>query len=77
MYKKYDSTLLVQIEAPAIVRSFCTEQKSEIKQIEVSAISTAPMEMVIDALIKGIAQMKEFNERIDKQYPNSVLAYVG
>ena len=29
-------------------------------------------ELVREALVKGISQMKQFNERMDRQYPNSI-----
>jgi hypothetical protein len=68
--------LSLEINPPALVQfvSGFYEAQQEIRSFETSAMT--PMEMVEDALVKGIAQMKEFNERMDKQYPNSVLAYV-
>lgn len=77
MYKKYDSTLLVKVETPTFICSYHTEQTNKIiKQVEVSATSITPMEMVKETLVKGISSMKDFNDRIDKQYPHSILAYV-
>ena len=72
----YKYSVFVQIDPPALVRSCCTTQKNEIiRQVEVSAVLVNPMELIKESLIKGIVKMKEFNERIDKQYPNSA-AYV-
>lgn len=75
------SGIFFQIEThharPGIVFSVRTKQETSIaNQVQVCPTPIAAMETLKDALIKGIAQMKEFNERMDKQYPNSVLAYV-
>jgi hypothetical protein len=59
----------LSINPPAFVCHYKTGQNEIIEQFEIADLS--PMELVKDALIKGIAAMKEFNERLDKQYPNS------
>ena len=75
-YKSLNSNI------PAIVY-YCESDYSSsssgftVIKVESSAVnSITPMELVKEALVKGISQMKQFNERMDRQYPNSV-AYVG
>jgi len=76
MFKKYDDTLLLNIEPIAIVRSYNTTQKSEIiEQIEVSANPINPMQLVKEALQREISNMKKFNAKLDQQY-SSLLNYV-
>lgn len=42
------------------------------KNRSVGQVEKTPMQLVKEGLIKAIADLKAFNERIDKEYPNLV-----
>jgi hypothetical protein len=65
------SSLLLQIDPPAIICSYRTEQKSEIiKEIEVSVVALKPIELIMDYMQKRIDQIDETRRSFKAQYPD-------
>ena len=62
-----------QINPPAIVQ-YISGYEAEVLQEFESSSAANPMELVKAALIKRISEMREFNKRLDQQYPD-LLSY--